>query len=285
MSVLVLGSSGQLATHLKALLPRADYWGRETFDLAHPSGLSAAIRDHKPSFILNAAAYTAVDKAEVERDIAWSVNAEAPELAAKAAGLLDIPLLHISTDYVFDGAKIGEYSTSDPCRPINAYGASKLGGEVAVRLFAPKSWILRTSWVFSEHGSNFVKTIVRLAGEQRELRVVGDQLGRPTYAGDLARLVARIAEDGESRLPYGTYHAVGGAVTSWHGFAEAIVATACSCGRLPRAPPVTAISTAEYPTPARRPRNSTLQPSPELEGLGDFDWARGLRVAIERLPR
>jgi dTDP-4-dehydrorhamnose reductase len=144
---------------------------------------------------------------------------------------------------------------------------------------------LRTSWLFSEHGANFVKTIVRLAGDRQELRVVSDQLGRPTYAGDLARLVVRIAEDPESRLPYGTYHAVGGAVTSWHAFAEAIVAAARSRGRLTSAPLVTAISTAEYPTPARRPRNSALQPSPELKALYDvnFDWARGLSKAIERI--
>ena len=285
MSVLVLGDSGQLASHLKELLPHASYWGRQKFDLARPSGLCAAIQERKPSLIVNAAAYTAVDKAEVERDIAWSVNAEAPAMAARAAASLDVPLLHISTDYVFDGTKIGEYSTSDPCLPANAYGASKLEGEVAVRLHSRKSWILRTSWVFSEHGGNFVKTIVRLAGERQELRVVSDQFGRPTYAGDLARLVARIAEDAESRLPYGTYHAVGGAVTSWHGFAEAIVATARSRGRLLRAPLVTAISTAEYPTPARRPRNAVLQPSTELRALYDvdFDWARGLDLAIERI--
>lgn len=285
MSILVLGSSGQLATHLRELLPSADYWGRQELDLARPSGLGAAIREHRPSLIVNAAGYTAVDKAEAERDIAWCVNAEAPAMAARAAALLDIPLLHVSTDYVFDGAKVGEYSTADACLPISAYGASKLAGEQAVRLHAPKSWILRTSWLFSEHGSNFVKTIVRLAGERKELRVVSDQLGRPTYAGDLARLIARIAED--PRLPYGTYHAVGGAVTSWHAFAEAIVAVARSRGRLTSAPLVTAISTAEYPTPARRPRNAVLQPSAELRALYDvdFDWARGLGLAIDRMAR
>jgi dTDP-4-dehydrorhamnose reductase len=285
MSVLVLGSSGQLATHLKELLPAAEYWGRQRFDLARPSGLYAAIQQLKPSLIVNAAGYTAVDKAEVERDIAWAVNAEAPARAAEAAASLDIPLLHVSTDYVFDGTKNGEYAAADPCTPVNAYGASKLDGELAVRRLAPKSWILRTSWLFSEHGGNFVKTIVRLAGEKQELRVVSDQLGRPTYAGDLARLVVRIAEDPESRLPYGTYHAVGGAVTSWHAFAETIVAAARSRGRLTSAPLVTAISTAEYPTPARRPRNSALQPSPELKALYDvnFDWARGLSKAIERI--
>jgi dTDP-4-dehydrorhamnose reductase len=287
MSILVLGDSGQLATHLKELLPGADYWGRQKFDLARPSGLAAAIREFNPSFIVNAAAYTAVDKAETERDLAWSINAEAPAMAARAAASLDVPFLHISTDYVFDGTKVGEYTTADACTPINVYGESKLAGERAVRQHSRKCWILRTSWVFSEHGTNFVKTIVRLAGEKQELRVVNDQFGRPTYAGDLARLVARIAEDAELRLPYGTYHAVGGAVTSWHGFAEAIVATAHSRGHLKRAPLVTAISTAEYPTAARRPRNAVLQPSAELKALYDvdFDWGRGLDRAIERIAR
>jgi dTDP-4-dehydrorhamnose reductase len=287
MSVLVLGSSGQLATHLKELLPSASYWGKQTFDLARPAGLAAAIRECKPSFIVNAAAYTAVDKAETERDLAWSVNAEASVMAAKAAASLDVPLLYVSTDYVFDGTKTGEYTTADACTPVNVYGASKLAGELAVRQHSPKSWILRTSWVFSEHGANFVKTILRLAGERQEVRVVCDQFGRPTYAGDLARLVARIAADAESRLPYGTYHAVGGAVTSWHGFAEAIVATARGRGRLERAPLVTAISTAEYPTAARRPQNAVLEPSAELKALYgvDFDWARGLDIAIERIAR
>src|SRR5688572_27417783 len=169
MSILVLGRSGQLATHLIELLPGAQYWGRQDFDLARPSGLLAAIQQAKPSLIVNAAAYTAVDKAEVERHLAWAVNAEAPAMAAEAAASLDIPLLHISTDYVFDGTKNGEYSTTDACTPINAYGASKLDGELTVRRLARKCWILRTSWVFSEHGANFVKTILRLAGEKPEL--------------------------------------------------------------------------------------------------------------------
>jgi dTDP-4-dehydrorhamnose reductase len=284
MSVLVLGRSGQLASHLEDLLRDAEYWGRQRFDLSKPADLAEQIRALNPSFIVNAAAYTAVDKAEVERDVAWCVNAEAPAMAARAAAALDVPLVHISTDYIFDGTKTGEYVPSDAARPINVYGESKLEGELAVRRLAPKSWILRTSWLFSEHGSNFVKTILRLAAEPQELRVVADQFGRPTYAGDLARLIARIAADPESRVPYGTYHAVGGAVTSRHAFAEAIVAAAHARGLLPHAPVVTAISTTEPPTLARRPRNSALRPSRELhEGYGaDFDWARGLICAIER---
>lgn len=286
MRVLVLGAAGQLASHLREHFPEADYWGRERFDLRNPAGLPAAIEQLRPSCIVNAAAYTAVDKAETERDVAWSLNAEAPAAAARAAAALDIPLVQVSTDYVFDGTKSGEYSVGDACNPLNAYGKSKLGGELAVQLLAPQSWVLRTSWVFSEHGANFVKTMLRLAATKPELRVVADQVGRPTYAGDLAHLIARIVRrqavgDG---LPYGTYHAVGGAAVSWHEFAQAILETAVSRRLLARLPLVTAITTSQYPTPARRPRNSVLAPSPELEALleVELDWARGLERVVER---
>jgi dTDP-4-dehydrorhamnose reductase len=289
MTILVLGAAGQLASHLKEHVPEAHYWGREQFDLRNPAGLPAAIERLQPSFIVNAAAYTAVDKAEVERDAAWSVNAEAPAMAARAAALLDIPFLHVSTDYVFDGTKSGEYTVGDATHPISVYGKSKLGGELAVQVLAPQSWVLRTSWVFSEHGSNFVKTIVRRASTQQALRVVADQVGRPTYAGDLAQLVAQIVrrQAAGDVLPYGTYHAVGGAVTSWYEFAQAIVRTAVRQGRLARSPLISAIPTSEYPTPARRPQNSVLAPSAELRSMFkvEFDWPRGLERALERMAR
>lgn len=286
MSVLVLGASGQLATHLRELLPNAAYWGREKLDLGQPAKVRPAIEAHRPSAIVNAAAYTAVDKAESERDAAWTVNAEAPAMIARAAAALGVPLIHLSTDYVFDGTKTGEYEVSDPCNPLGVYGASKLGGELAVRSLSPKSWILRTSWVFSGFGANFVKTILRLADEREELRVVADQVGRPTYAGDLAVLVARMVERRDAtRLPFGTYHAVGGPVTSWHGFAEAIVAAGVRHQRLVRAPGVTAIATSDYPVPARRPANSALSPSIELSSIFnvEFDWMRGLDSTVRRL--
>src|SRR5690606_18990993 len=139
-----------------------------------------------PTVIVNAAAYTAVDKAEVERGAAWAVNAEAPAMVARAAAALEVPLIHISTDYVFDGTKSGEYGVADACNPQSVYGASKRDGELAVQQLCPTSWILRTSWLFGEHGTNFLKTILAAAGEREELRVVADQVGRPTYAGDLA---------------------------------------------------------------------------------------------------
>jgi dTDP-4-dehydrorhamnose reductase len=286
MTVLVLGASGQLASHLRELLPAAIYWGKASLDLSFPDKAAAAIVAEQPSAIVNAAAYTAVDKAESERDAAWRLNAEAPAMLARAAAALDVPLVHVSTDYIFDGTKTGEYEVGDPCTPVNAYGATKLGGELAVRTLWPKTWILRTSWVFSEYGANFVKTMLRLARERDELRVVADQWGRPTYAHDLARLIEQIVGD-EDQLPYGTYHAVGGPAVSWHGFAEAIVAAGVRQGRLARAVRVVPIGTADYPTPARRPSNSVLRPSAELVAMrgGGFDWTLGLTRAIANLDR
>ena len=286
MTVLVLGRSGQLASHLRELLPDAAYWGREKLDLGCPANVRAAIETHRPSAIVNAAAYTGVDKAEGDRDAAWRINAEAPAMLARAAAALDVPFVHVSTDYVFDGTKGGEYEVGDPCNPVNAYGMTKLAGELAIRTLCPRSWILRTSWVFSHYGSNFVKTILRLAGERQELRVVADQRGRPTYAGDVARLIARIvAADGtDRRLAHGVYHAVGGPAVSWHGFAEAIVAAGVRHGLLACPPRVTPIGTSDSPAPARRPHNSVLRPSTELSSiLGvELDWERGLERAAVR---
>jgi dTDP-4-dehydrorhamnose reductase len=285
MSILVFGASGQLASHLRELLPDADFWGRDRLDLRDPPSVEPAIQALPPSCIVNAAAYTAVDRAESERDAAFAINAEAPTAMARVASRLDIPLVHISTDYVFDGTKTGEYAVDDPCNPISTYGESKLAGERAVRLLSPRSVVLRTSWVFSEYGVNFVKTILRLAREKEELRIVADQFGRPTYAGDLARLVAKIAAGPATRLPGGTYHAVGGPSVSWYEFAQAIVESAARQGRLSRVPRVIAIPTSAFPTPAKRPANSVLSPSPELRASFDvtFDWAKGLDRTIERL--
>jgi dTDP-4-dehydrorhamnose reductase len=287
MTVLVLGASGQLARHLREFMPEATYLGRDSFDLTRPTGLSEAIEAVAPSAIINAAAYTAVDKAESERDLAWRINAEAVAVAARTATGLNVPLLHVSTDYVFDGEKKGGYLVDDPVRPINAYGMSKLGGELATRLLSPQSWILRTSWLFSEHGTNFVKTMLRLGSAHDALTVVADQYGRPTYARDLARLIVEIvvSKDSEDRLPFGTYHAVGGPVVSWHGFAEAIFELALKSHLLARRPLVTPIPASEYPTAARRPANSALEPSREIEdcfGLR-FDWRSGLARTLQRL--
>jgi dTDP-4-dehydrorhamnose reductase len=293
MTVLVLGENGQLATHLRQLLPAAQFRGRRALDLADAAAISSAISAIRPAVIVNAAGYTAVDKAESEPDLAWRINADAVAAIARTAHGLDVPLVHVSTDYVFDGCKAGEYEEADPLNPLNRYGATKAAGELAVRTLCPRAWILRASWIFSEHGTNFVKTILGLAATREEIRVVGDQRGRPTYAGDLARTIVQLLERLDAGLPYGTYHAVGGPVVSWHDFAVAIVRRAHSRGLLPKQPAVTRIATAQYPTPARRPANSALRPSPALEQrLGArFDWSVGLDsvlaapgVAARRAP-
>lgn len=281
MSIVVLGKSGQLAGHLHELMPEADFWGRDHLDISDSQRLENALLEARPSVVINAAAYTAVDRAESEPAIAWRINAEVPAAAARAAAALDVPLIHISTDYVFDGRSSEPYGVDSPVNPLNTYGCTKLAGELAVSSICPQHWILRTSWVFSEYGQNFVKTILRLAGERDTLRIVADQFGRPTYAGDLARVVAFLANSAkrDATCPPGTYHAVGGPVTSWHGFAEAIVAQALQLGRINACPRIEPISTPDYPTPAVRPARSVLLPSDSpraLAEIADFNWGKGL---------
>lgn len=287
MTVVVLGSSGQLATHLRELLPDARFCGRDTLDLAQPAGVAAAIEAMRPTAVVNAAGYTAVDKAESEPAVAWRINAESVAAAALAATALDVPFVHVSTDYVFDGRKASEYVESDATNPLGVYGATKLAGEIAARALCKKTWILRVSWVFSEHGANFVKTMLRLAATRDELKVVADQRGRPTYAGDIAAVIAELVRRTDLRqpLPFGTYNAVGGPVVSWHEFAETIVEQACARQLIPKRVPVRPITTAEYPTPARRPASSALKPSGELESASGvaMDWRKGLTAALTNL--
>ncbi|HET7131671.1 MAG TPA: dTDP-4-dehydrorhamnose reductase [Gammaproteobacteria bacterium] len=286
MTVLVLGENGQLAMHLREVLPQAAFWGRRTLDLARPAAVADAISALRPTAIVNAAGYTAVDKAESEPDLAWRVNAESVAAVARTANALGVPLVHVSTDYVFDGTKTGEYEEGDALNPVSVYGVTKAAGELAVRALCPSAWVLRVSWLFSEHGANFMKTMLRLAATLDELRVVDDQRGRPTYAGQFAQLVARLIERGESDVTYGVYHAVGGPVVSWRDFALATMKRAHERGLLPRQPPVRGIRTSEYPTAARRPANSALRPSAALERLGvALDWSAGLDEALGRLAK
>jgi dTDP-4-dehydrorhamnose reductase len=286
MSIIVLGANGQLARHLLGTVPGAVFWGRETLDISDAGALEARLVEAKPRAIINSAAYTAVDRAESEPVEAWRVNAEAPAAAARAARRLDAALVHVSTDYVFDGESDRPYTVDAKTRPLGVYGASKLAGELAVRTLCPQHWILRTSWVFSEHGHNFMKTVLRLARSGNPLRIVADQLGRPTYAGHIAALIAALEPAGDSpRLPYGTWHATGGEVTSWHGFAQRVVNQAVARGMLEETPQVIAISTSEYPTPARRPAYSVLEPSAEIAMLGavEFDWNEGIARVLAAL--
>lgn len=293
MSIVVLGAGGQLATHLRTALPGAAFWGRDTLDMADARALETALVAAGPRAIVNAAAYTAVDRAESEPELAWRINAEAPAAASRAATKLGAVLVQVSTDYVFDGRAEAPYGEDTPVHPLGVYGATKLAGELAVRALCPHHWILRTSWLFSEHGTNFVKTVLRLAAGPTPLRIVSDQVGTPTYAGHLGRVIAALVPGPEHaagmadapHLPYGTYHATGGPPVSWHAFAEHILRHAKACGLLPDSPPVLPIATADYPTAARRPRNGVLAPSVALNTLigRDLDWREGLEQALDAL--
>lgn len=281
MSVLVIGGNGQLGRHLREALDGAQFWDRSVIDVSDAALLEQRLAEVRPDAIVNATAYTAVDKAETEGDLAWRVNAEAPAAMARAAQRLEVPFLHVSTDYVFDGTQAGGYTEADAVNPLSAYGRSKLGGELAARSLCSRHWILRASWVFSEHGHNFPKTMLRLARERDELRVVDDQRGRPTYAGDLAACIAGILAStrGGAPLPWGLHHVGGGPVVSWKEFAVAILQRATAEGVLVgRSPIVTGITTEEYPTPAVRPRNSVLLTRAQTASLVSvpFDWERGL---------
>ncbi len=264
MRLLVLGRTGQLARGMAALQGRpgleTTLLGRPDLDLTAPGDLRATFAALAPDAIVNAAAYTAVDRAETEPDAAHAVNAAGAGAAAAAAARLDIPFLHVSTDYVFDGSKAAPYVEDDPTGPQSAYGRSKCAGEAAVAAANPRHLIVRTAWVFSPWGQNFVATMLRLAAERPGLRVVADQVGSPTYAPDLADILVAMARAvvgaAQDDPRFGIYHAVNAGEATWAGFAEAIMAEARRHG-LPSAP-VQPISTAEYPTPTRRPANSRL---------------------------
>ncbi|MGH8166077.1 MAG: dTDP-4-dehydrorhamnose reductase, partial [Woeseiaceae bacterium] len=261
----MLGCRGQVARHLREVLEGARFWGRREANLEDSARVEVAVRRAAPTAIINAAAYTAVDKAEDEPALAWRVNAEGAAAVARAAAALDVPLVHISTDYVFDGDSARPYRENDPTCPINVYGRTKLAGELAVASICPRHWILRTSWIFSEFDGNFVTTMLRLANERRSLRVVADQRGRPTYAGDLARVIAALVTGQPLQpVPWGIHHVSGGEAASWHEFAEQVVARGHDAGLVKQRPAVDAIANADYPTRARRPMNSILEPSHAL---------------------
>jgi dTDP-4-dehydrorhamnose reductase len=230
---------------------------RADADLAARGAAAGAIMRERPSLVVNAAGYTKVDQAESEIDAAQRDNEIGPAVLARACAEVGVPLVHISTDYVFDGAKVGAYREDDPVAPLGVYGRTKAAGERAVRAAWREHAILRTSWVYGEFGSNFLKTMLRLASTRDELRVVADQRGCPTSTRELAGAIVRIAPRLAAREDiWGTYHFAGLGATTWHGFATRIVAVQTPLtGRKPR---VTAITTAEYPTPARRPANSEL---------------------------
>lgn len=259
--ILVFGGNGQLGQELAHASAARHVTlvavSRHEADIADADAVHRALATHTPQLVVNAAAYTKVDLAETEVEAARQGNEIGPRILAQACAAAGVPLIHISTDYVFDGIKSGAYVETDPIAPSGSYGRSKAAGEDAVRAACPHHVIIRTAWVFGAFGSNFLKTMLRLAATRDELRVVADQRGCPTSTTSLADAILTIAPrliDGED--VWGTYHFAGTGVTTWHGFASRIVAAqAPLTGRTPR---VTPITTAEYPTPARRPANSAL---------------------------
>jgi dTDP-4-dehydrorhamnose reductase len=287
MTALVIGSTGQVGSHLREQMPSATFWSRSDADLSRPDLVEPAIRSQSPSVIINAAAYTAVDQAEQEPDLAWRVNVESVAAIARAAQALDVPFIHLSTDYVFDGQSAQPYRVEGGTRPINVYGRSKLAAELAVTSLCKRFWILRTSWVFSEHGTNFVKTILRIGTERRRLTVVNNQHGRPTYAGDLATLIARLSSRVSSHSDFGLYHVCGGPEVTWYDFANEIFRIGAELGLVSDPPELEPVSSAEYPTFAMRPTNSSLEPSHGfLANLQmELNWQRGLESMLQRLSR
>lgn len=236
-----------------------------------------------PDAVVNAAAYTAVDRAESDSAAAFAVNRDGPAHLAEVCAQLDIPLVHYSTDYVFDGSKAGAYGEDDAVAPPGVYGESKLAGEAAVRKGCPMHLIFRTSWVFSAHGNNFVKTMLRLGAERDELGVVADQFGKPTAAAELARITLQILA--MKHDAWGTYHLAQPDATSWYGFAEAIFVAARSRGIALQLRQLNKIATADYPTPAKRPANSELDCSllENTFALKIRPWRDALAGVIEEL--
>jgi dTDP-4-dehydrorhamnose reductase len=260
--LLILGSTGQLGHELIKTLPPEMVpvaLSRQDIDLTSEDALRKALREFNPEVIVNAAAYTAVDRAERESEVAYAVNAAAPQIMAEEALRSDAWLLHFSTDYVFDGAQKQAWKETDAPNPLNIYGKSKLKGEQAIATVGCRHLIFRTSWVYAAHGQNFLRTMLRLATERSELRIVDDQYGAPTSAGELARAIrnvlTKLLDPAGEELESGIYHMTCTGSTSWHGFAQAIFA-----GRnagMP-APELIPIPSEQYPTPAVRPRNSVL---------------------------
>jgi dTDP-4-dehydrorhamnose reductase len=280
MKVLVFGQTGQVARELARRVPQgvsARFLGREQADLMNPAACAAAIADCDA--VINAAAWTAVDKAEAEETAATVVNGAAPTAMAARCAALGLPFLHISTDYVFDGAGEAPFRPDHPTAPLGAYGRSKLAGEQGVREAGGKSLILRTSWVVSAHGTNFVKTMLRLGATRDSLTVVADQIGGPTPAAAIADALYTAAAAMAQGAPGGVHHFAGSPDTSWAGFARAIMARAgLACQ-------ITDIPSFAYPTPARRPMNSRLECTGFTAAYGTPrpDWQAGLDDILQEL--
>lgn len=291
MRVLVAGRTGQLAIELLERLPRDGHavvaLEAPELDLTDPDSIRRAVEQAAPEVIVNAAAYTAVDKAESQRDLAFAVNAIGAGMLAAAASARGLPFVQISTDYVFAGDGGAPYDEDAPTGPASVYGESKLAGERAALVANPRTAILRTAWVCSPHGHNFVKTMLRLGREREAVSVVADQHGAPTFAADLAdaiaRMLPRLAAAPAGDPAFGVFHLTGTPWTTWHGFAEAIFAGAAARGQ--KVPRLSAITTADYPTPARRPADGRLDCGriARIHGIEAADWRQSLSHCLDAL--
>ncbi|MCF6760802.1 dTDP-4-dehydrorhamnose reductase [Pseudomonas fragi] len=290
MNILVSGKTGQVAVELQkhlAGLGNLIVLGRDVLDLSQPEQIRAQVRAHKPDLIIIAAAHTAVDQAESEPELAFAINASAPGVFAEEAAALGIPLIHYSTDYVFDGSKPAPYTEDDATNPLGVYGKSKLAGELAIAASGAQHLILRTSWVYSTHGKNFLLTMQRLLQERPELRVVADQIGAPTWAGTIAQSTRALIERwqaGEAGA-WGTYHLTAQGETSWFGFTQAIAAHLSAQGKT--CATLEPIPASAYPTPAARPQNSRLDCSKLARewGVTQPDWEAALSECVAEQPR
>jgi len=289
--IFVAGSKGQVALslqeHAKAEGLELYAVGRPDFDLTDPDSMQKAITEYAPTAIINAAAYTAVDAAEGDEITATRINADGAGKLAKIAARAGIPFIHVSTDYVFDGTKETPYTEDDAVRPASAYGRSKLAGEIAVQAENTNAIILRTAWVYSPHGKNFLKTMLTLAKSRDTLGVVSDQIGNPTYAADIAssilEILTKIHVNSWQDQYAGVYHLAGTGTASWHDFATEIFEEGGKYGH--PVPTINAITTAEFPTPAQRPANSQLDCSKLLDTFGITmpEWQTSTAKCVKRL--
>lgn len=284
MKVLLTGSKGQLGSCFCDRLPAG--WevlatDSDSLDITDLAKVKQVVAEYRPDAIVNAAAYTAVDKAEIEGELATRINEQGPENLAQAAVEAGCRLVHVSTDYVFDGQAKVPYREADATNPLGVYGKTKLGGEIAVAGTQPEAIIIRTAWVFSEYGSNFVKTMLRLAKERDELGIVADQRGCPTYAGDIAQAIIALLQ---GQAEGGIYHFCGDREVTWSEFAQAIFAAAIAQGQLEKLPRVNGITTEQYPTPARRPTYSSLN-CEKIKAcrIAPSDWRHALKNIMPAL--
>lgn len=292
--IMITGAHGQVGFCLTQKA-QANGWDvlaldKNKLDITEQEAVNTLVKEYQPDVIINAAAHTAVDRAETEIDASYAINCDGPKYLAEAAASVGSAILHISTDYVFAGDKNGVYTESDPVSPQGVYGVSKLAGEEAVIAANPKHIILRTAWVFGEHGNNFVKIMLRLGSLRDQLGIVADQFGGPTSAGHIAAALLVIAEKAvtaPTTVNWGIYHFSGEPYVNWHQFAQAIFTEAVKQQLLAKAPQLNALTTADYPTPAKRPANSRLDGHKIYNefGIQPSDWQRALENLQAYMPQ